>query len=178
MNIRLLMITFIIGLGLGIAGTIYLPRTVFPYLPESIVGKETIIKGLVMAKQRQGNTLLLTLNTSQGALLATITKSVEGVDLLVNGNDEIEIALKTYTPFINDPKITRVLKNQQNLPVEQGKARAASGRTQAEPSSKEAKPKHSRTSTGVATAPTTTTEVKQQVEGNEPPVVNNKGIGK
>lgn len=105
-----IIVIFIVGILIGITGTIVLPKYMRPYLPESIVGKETTVKGVVVAKLRKGNSLLLTVNTPQGALLSTMNKKVDEIDLLVGVDDEIEFTLKKYEPFINDPKIKRVVK--------------------------------------------------------------------
>ena len=53
-------VPFIFGIILGILCMIYLPKYVQPYLPESMVGKETVVKGTVAAKEKKGNALLLT----------------------------------------------------------------------------------------------------------------------
>jgi hypothetical protein len=113
MNIRSHVVTLIAGILLGIAGTIYLPDAVRPYMPESFAGKETVVKGIVLSKQRTAKALLLTANTSQGAVLATITKGIDEVDLLVGPGDTIDFTLKTYNPFIYNPKITKVVKSDQ-----------------------------------------------------------------
>lgn len=106
-----IIIIFFVGVLIGIAGAIAVPKYMRPYLPESIVGKETTVKGIVVAKSRKGTSLLLTVNTPQGALLSTMNRKVDEIDLLVNVDDEIEFTLKSYEPFINDPKIKRVVKD-------------------------------------------------------------------
>ncbi len=107
---------FVFGLILGILCSIFLPKYVRPYLPESIMGKAVVVKGTVIAKQKKENTLLLTVNTSQGALLATFDKKVDETNLLINEQDTIEFTLPKYLPFIDDPKIIRVVKEQQAVP--------------------------------------------------------------
>jgi len=110
-------VPFVIGIILGILCMIYLPKYVQPYLPESMVGKETVVKGTVAAKEKKGNALLLTVNTPEGALLATFKMKADEVDLLVNEKDEIQFSLPKYMPFIDDPKIIRVVKEQQAVPT-------------------------------------------------------------
>jgi hypothetical protein len=107
---------FVFGLILGILCTIFLPKYVRPYIPESIMGKTVVVKGTVVAKQKKENTLLLTVNTPQGALLATFDKKVDETNLLINEQDTIEFSLPKYLPFIDDPKIIRVVKEQQAAP--------------------------------------------------------------
>jgi small basic protein len=111
-------ITLAIGIVLGVLGTVYLPRYVRPYLPASIAGKETVVTGTVAAKQRKEQSLLLTVNTPQGAVLITVTKNVDEVDLLVGENNTVEFALRTYSPFVENPRITRVLKEAPSLSPE------------------------------------------------------------
>jgi hypothetical protein len=105
-------VPFVLGLVLGVLGTIFLPGYVRPYLPEWVMGKATVVKGTIAAKQKKETALLLTVNTAEGALLATFTKKVDEVALLVNEKDVIEFTLQKYAPFIDDPKITRILKDQ------------------------------------------------------------------
>jgi hypothetical protein len=143
MNIRSLVVTLIAGILLGIAGTIYLPDAVRPYLPESFTGKETMVKGIVLTKQRTAKALLLTANTSQGAVLATITKGIDEVDLLVGPGDTIDFTLKTYNPFIYNPKIAKVVKSDQT-PVPSPEASLPSLESQGTVTMKEERPlKHS-----------------------------------
>ncbi len=134
-------IPFLFGLVLGVLCTIFLPKYVTPYLPESLLGKGTVVKGTVLAKEKKNNALLLTVNTSQGALLATFTKRGDEVNLLVNDNDEVEFTLEKYKPFIDDPRITRVVKASVAVSPEPEKAPS----TPAKPSKgmKEGKPKSS-----------------------------------
>jgi hypothetical protein len=108
-------VPFILGLILGILCTIYLPKYVQPYLPESMLVKDTKIKGTVTAKEKKGDALLLTVNTPEGVLLATFKKKADDVNLLINEKDEIQFALPKDTAFIDDPKIIQVVKGQQTV---------------------------------------------------------------
>ncbi|MDH4164775.1 MAG: hypothetical protein OEW15_19110, partial [Nitrospirota bacterium] len=56
--------------------------------------------------------LLLTVGTTDGVLLATFTRKVDEINLLVNEKDAIEFTLPKYLPFIEDPKIVRVSRGQ------------------------------------------------------------------
>lgn len=104
---------FFMGLILGIAGALLVPKYLGPYMPETIGGKEATVKGEVLGKQKKGEALLLTVNTEQGAVLVSFLKQADEVDLLVGENDKIEFALDTYKPFIEDPTIIRVQKSEQ-----------------------------------------------------------------
>jgi hypothetical protein len=107
---------FLFGLVLGILGTIFLPNYVRPYIPEWAMGKTVVVKGTVAAKQKKENILLLNVTTPEGALLATFTKKVDEINLLINEKDTIEFTLPKYMPFIEDPKIIRVVKEQPASP--------------------------------------------------------------
>jgi hypothetical protein len=148
------MVPFVFGLILGVLCTIFLPKYVRPYLPESVIGKETIVKGTVMAKEKKGNALLLAVNTPQGALLATFMKKGDEVNLLINVKDNVEFTMEKYKPFIDEPNITRVVKSEQISSPEPEKASV----TPAKPAGKIAR------------------EVKPRTEGKpSPPAAPSKG---
>jgi hypothetical protein len=109
-------VPFVFGLVLGILGTVFLPNYVRPYLPQGVTGKAIVVKGTVTAKQKTENALLLTVDTPDGVLLATFKKKVDEINLLVNEKDAIEFTLPKYMPFIDDPKIIRVVKEQEPAP--------------------------------------------------------------
>jgi hypothetical protein len=142
-------ITLILGILLGVLGTLFVPNYVRPYLPESLSGKETVVTGTVLAKQKEKQTLLMTVNTPQGALLATFMRKADEVDLLVNEKDQIEFTLQKYTPFIEDPKIIRVVKTPSSVPA---KAAAAPAKA-AGKGTQEAKPEQQGKSPAIAPAP-------------------------
>jgi hypothetical protein len=147
-------VPFFIGVVLGVLGAIYLPGYVRPYLPESLIKKDTVVTGTVTAKQRKDHTLLLTVDTSRGAVLVTITKKVDEIDLLVGETNTIDFTLKEYSPFVEDPKITRVIKEEQAPKPETPKA--------AEKIPQDVKPRRQVTTTPSATAPKSTPVSKPQ----------------
>jgi hypothetical protein len=109
-------VPFIFGLALGILGAIFLPNYVRPYIPEWVTGKAVVVKGTVTAKLKKEDALLLTVDTPDGVLLATFKRKVDEINLLINEKDSIEFTLPKYMPFIDDPKIIRVVKEQQAAP--------------------------------------------------------------
>jgi hypothetical protein len=122
----------LIGIALGIAGTIYAPQLAGPYLPEGfLVKKPETVEGEVVRKQREGDRLLLTVQTSQGTVLATFKKKVGEIDLLVQQGDTLTLALTRYEPFVDDPAIDRVRKQE---PTSRPKASPPSAPPVAEPS--------------------------------------------
>lgn len=171
------MVPFVFGLALGVLCTIFLPKYVRPYLPESVMGKGTVVKGTVMAKEKKGNALLLTVNTSQGALLATFAKKGDEVNLLVNEKDVVEFTLEKYKPFIDDPNITRVVKAEQFSSPEPEKASATSAKP-AGKSTKEVKPRPQVKTAPTATASKSTTEMQPQNREKMAPAPGDKGAEK
>jgi hypothetical protein len=110
--------TLIMGIAIGVAGTYLAPDLIGPYLPEAIVGKSVIIEGKVVEKQLKQTSLLLTINTSEGALLATFKKRVEEIGLLVNEGDLVDLLLRRYEPFVENPGIKRVRKGEGPMPIQ------------------------------------------------------------
>ena len=141
---------FLFGLILGIVGTIYLPNYVRPYIPQWAMGKAIVVKGTVTAKQKKENVLLLTVDTPEGVLLASFTRKVDEINLLINEKDAIEFTLPKYMPFIDDPKIIRVVKEQPATP---GPATSAKPK---EVGTKEVKPRRQEKPPAAASAPSTT----------------------
>jgi hypothetical protein len=168
------MVPFVFGLALGVLCTIFLPKYVRPYLPESVVGKETVVKGTVMAKEKKGAALLLTVNTSRGALLATFTKKGDEVNLLVNEKDDVEFTLEKYKPFIDDPNITRVVKAEQISSPDPEKTSVAPAKP-AGKITKEVKPRTQGKPSPPAAASKGTTDVQQQSRESMPPAPSDKG---
>jgi hypothetical protein len=164
---------FVFGLLLGILCTIYLPKYVRPYLPESMFTKEIALKGTVVMKEKKGDALLLTVSTPEGALLATIKQKTREVDLLINEKDKIEITLPNYMPFIDDPKIIRVVKEQQAVPAPPEAPVVPAG-TEGK-SMKERKSRHPVKPQTAALIPVSAKEVKppDQADG-VPPAVDTK----
>ncbi len=105
-----LTLVFVLGLALGVAGTVSGPRLARPYLPEALRGPTVTLEGTVTAKRKEPTRVLLTLLTAQGAILATFKRNVTEIDLLVEQGDIVTVALRRYEPFVDDPVIERVRK--------------------------------------------------------------------
>jgi hypothetical protein len=148
-------VPFVIGLMLGILGTIFLPNYVRPYIPQWVIGKAVVVKGTVTAKQKKDSALLLTVDTPEGVLLATFTRKVDEINLLVNEKDTLEFTLPKYMPFIDNPKIMRVVKEQPKAPEPAPEAKPA------EKSKKEVKPRRQEKPQTASPAPGTA-ETKTQ----------------
>jgi hypothetical protein len=113
MKFSLVFFILLVGIALGVVGTIFAPDVAGPYLPEAFRGKKAAtIDGEVVRKLREGDRLLLTAHTSQGSVLATFKKKVAEIDLLVQQGDTITLGLSRYEPFVDEPVIERVRKQE------------------------------------------------------------------
>lgn len=101
---------FLLGLAVGVAGALLAPRYLGPYLPAAIRGDGERVEGEVLGKLRDGERLLLTVETPQGAVLATFRERVAEIDLLVEEGDSVALGLGRYRPFIEDPEVEGVRK--------------------------------------------------------------------
>jgi hypothetical protein len=106
------LIMLVIGIALGVAGTLLLPRYVLPMLPESLRRGGEQVDGVVLAMGRDGDKLLITVDTQKGAVLATFTRRVTEVELLVRTGDTLTLSMDHYDPFVNDPTIAAVRKDR------------------------------------------------------------------
>ena len=66
-----IILTFVIGVALGLSAQTFAPRVVGPYLPQAIQGKVEVVERMVVRKGREQDRLLLTVSAPQGAILAT-----------------------------------------------------------------------------------------------------------
>ena len=104
----ILIVTLLVGVGLGVAGAVLVPPAAAPYLPPALGGRTRVVEGLVVAKQREPNQVLLKVETAQGPVLATFTTMVSQIDLLVDRGDVVALTLPAEATFVNDPRIERV----------------------------------------------------------------------
>ena len=116
MKAWMIVLILLIGVALGVSGTILGPNLAGPYLPESFRAKSEVVEGEVDRKLREQDRLLLTVQTSQGTVLATFKQKVAEIDLLVQKGDTVTLALRRYEPFVEDPAIERVRKLQPTKP--------------------------------------------------------------
>jgi hypothetical protein len=103
------------GLALGIVGTIFVPNLVRPYLPAFLRGENVEISGIVEAKSREADRLLLTIAGSSGAVLVTYTQQIPEMDLLIEPGDSVVLAVREYAPFVEDPSVRRVQKGSSTI---------------------------------------------------------------
>ncbi|MGD8496886.1 MAG: hypothetical protein PVF05_11900 [Gemmatimonadales bacterium] len=128
----------LIGLVLGALATIFLPRFAGPYMPAALRGDEVQVSGVVQAKSAEPERLLLTVASESGAMLVTFKKKVAEIDQLVSVGDSVQLTVDEYAPFVEDAKISRVMKRgdwrpsaaEAEHPIDTGGAgRAARGDT-------------------------------------------------
>jgi len=103
------------GLILGIVGTIFVPDLVRPFMPEMMRGENVEISGIVEAKSREPDRLLLTIAGSSGAVLVTYTDQIPEMDLLIEPGDSVILAVREYAPFVEDPSVRRVQKGSSTV---------------------------------------------------------------
>jgi hypothetical protein len=106
-------IAFLIGIAIGVTGTILAPRYVSPYLPAGLGGGGATLEGPVLGKRLEEGRLLLTVDALQGAVLATFSERVAEIDLLVDVGDTITLGVTGYEPFVDEPAFRGVRKATQ-----------------------------------------------------------------
>jgi small basic protein len=109
-------LVLLVGIALGVGGTIFAPDVAAPYLPDAVrIKKAETVDGEVVQKLREGERLRLTVQTTQGSVLATFKNKVAEIDLLVQQGDTVTLVLGRYEPFVEDPAIERVRKQAPTL---------------------------------------------------------------
>ena len=106
-------IAFLIGVAIGVTGTLLVPRYLGSYLPAGLGGGGETLEGPVLGKRQEEGRLLLTVDAQQGAALATFSERVAEIDLLVDVGDTITLGVASYEPFIDDPAFRGVRKATQ-----------------------------------------------------------------
>src|SRR5947207_2515427 len=89
----ILISTLLVGLAIGVGGTILLPSAIEPYLVSALRAPRRFVEGQVIGKQREQGHVLLKVQTEEALILATFTKKVPEIDLLVEQGDSISLAL-------------------------------------------------------------------------------------
>lgn len=107
------LVILVVGAALGVAGAMLLPDAARRVLPASLVGTTPGVAGKVLDKERGGDRLLLTVETTEGVVLVTFKKRIPEIDLLVKLGDRVTLDLDSYEPFVEDPRIQRVQKPEQ-----------------------------------------------------------------
>src|SRR5437660_10804840 len=104
----ILLVAVLVGATHGVGGTVYDPPRLDPYLPKELRLKARVVEGQVIQKQREGNRVLVKIQTDQGVILAAFTKRAAEIDLLVEPGATIALSLPSDQPVVDDPAIERV----------------------------------------------------------------------
>jgi len=112
MNVKWLLASCVVGIVLGVVGTLFGGSWVRPHLPEFMQHSMITVEGEVVRKQKEPDRLLLTVATPKGSTLASFIKQAGQVELLVEQGDQIALGLVRYDPFVTDPIILHVQKQQ------------------------------------------------------------------
>ena len=113
--------TLLVGLVLGVGGTILLPPAIEPYLVSALRAPRRPVEGQVIGKQREEGHVLLKVQTDDALILATFTKRVPEIDLLVEQGDSIILELPNTGPFVDDPVIEPVTHPRSIQPSDSGR---------------------------------------------------------
>jgi hypothetical protein len=102
-------VTLLIGVALGIGAATRGPAFVAPYLHKVANGSSARLVGQVVRKQRDGNRLLVKVDTAQGPLLAVFTQKVADLDVLLDPGDSVTLVTAGgYQTFVDDPALEDV----------------------------------------------------------------------
>jgi hypothetical protein len=111
-----ILVVLVVGIVIGVLGIQMGPDYLKTYLPGP-VDPDSGLEGKVVAKLPGEDRLLLTLSTPEGASLITFTEKVAEVGLLVDRGDLLTVGIHRYSPFITNPPIRRVRKEDGPLPA-------------------------------------------------------------
>lgn len=100
------------GLVLGAAAALLVPHYLAPYLPGPFGGDQLRVEGPVLAERLEGERLMLTVETEQGAMLATFREKTSEIALLVDEGDTVTLELRAYRPFVEEPTLVGVYKGR------------------------------------------------------------------
>src|SRR5262249_18511244 len=104
----ILLVTFLVGVAVGIGAANRGPALIAPYLPKAVSGVGKEIEGEIVRKQRDGNRLLVKINTAQGPMLVTFTQKAPDLDVLLDTGDTVTLVTPGYATFVDDPIVERV----------------------------------------------------------------------
>ena len=114
----ILSVTLLIGIALGFGAATRGPAFVAPYLPKAVNGASARIVGQVVRKQRDGNRLLVKVDTAQGPMLAIFTQKVADLDVLLDPGDTVTLVTSGgYETFVNDPTLESVKSTARAEPA-------------------------------------------------------------
>jgi hypothetical protein len=99
---------FIVGVAVGLVVANRGPALIAPYVHKATSGSGEHVEGQVVRKQREGNRLLVKINTAQGPMLVTFTQKVADLDVLLDPGDTVTLMIPGYATFVEDPVFERI----------------------------------------------------------------------
>ena len=118
-------ISFCIGLALGAGGAMLGSQYLGSHLPAFMQTAKETLEGKVVKKQKDPQRLLLTVSTPNGSTLASFIKQASDVDLLVEQGDRVTLGVRQYEPFITDPIVLHVQKEDHTSNQEKTRQEAS-----------------------------------------------------
>jgi TOBE domain len=112
----ILVITLVIGAMIGAALVTKGPAMLTSYMPRSIKGPGERIEGQVVRKQRDGDRLLVKVNTAKGPMLVAFTQKVADLDVLLDPGDTVSLITTGYATFVDDPIFEGVKRGEGASP--------------------------------------------------------------
>jgi hypothetical protein len=123
----ILTITLVIGVLIGVGVATRGPAFIAPYLPKAVRGANARIEGQVVRKQRDGNRLLVKVDTAQGPMLVVFTDKSADLDVLLDPGDTVTLLTGAgYATFVNDPTLERVQRPARTGAASAGQASSGS----------------------------------------------------
>jgi hypothetical protein len=118
---------FLLGGLLGFLVAALFQPLLGPMLTGAFRGEGDVTEGRVVGKRLQGERLLLTVDAAEGTILATFKQRVPEIDMLVQEGDLLKLGVPRYEPFVEDPPILAVRKQELPAAQERPAERPASG---------------------------------------------------
>lgn len=106
------LLLFLLGALFGFLVAALFQPLLRPLVTEAVRGEDDVTEGRVAGKRLQGERLLLTVDATEGTVLATFTQRVAEIDLLVEEGDLLKLGVARYEPFVEDPPILSVRKQE------------------------------------------------------------------
>src|SRR5690242_5047880 len=100
--------TLLVGVVVGFTVANRGPAFMAPYVHKASSGNGEHIEGQVVRKQREGNRLLVKINTAQGPMLVTFTQRVADFDVLLDPGDIVTLTIPGYATFVEDPVFEKI----------------------------------------------------------------------
>jgi len=109
-----LLVGIILGFGIATRG----PTVIAPYLPKAVGGSSVRVEGQVVRKQRDGNRLLVKVETPQGPMLVVFSEKAPDLDVLLDPGDRITLLTPGgYTTFVDNPALEHVAGSSRSQPA-------------------------------------------------------------